>query len=113
MSKKFFVSSLNELAQEYLFDGLVLRRVIQTKNIEIVEYIYKPGAYFPEHSHREEQVTIVDSGKILFYVDGREQELKEGDICYIPPFQRHSARVLGEEDVRTINIFHPSRKTRP
>jgi quercetin dioxygenase-like cupin family protein len=82
-------------------------------NLEIVEYVYKAGAHFPEHRHPEEQVTIVESGEITFSIDGEELALKEGDICHIPPNKFHSAKVLTSREVRTLNVFHPPRKTRP
>jgi quercetin dioxygenase-like cupin family protein len=113
MDETVKLASFDNLTVEELFDGKVLRKLFLTRNIEIVEYVYKEGAFFPEHSHREEQVTIVESGKITFYLDGEEIELKEGDICYIPPLKPHSARVLGPQEVRTINVFHPTRTLRP
>jgi len=106
-------ASLDELPLERLFDGKVLRRVFQARNLEIVEYVYKRGAHFPEHRHPEEQVTIIESGEITFSIDGEEIELKKGDICHIPPNKPHSAKVLKSREVRTLNVFHPPRKTRP
>lgn len=107
------LTSFDDLPIEELFEGKVRRKVFQSQNIEVVEYIYRKGAHFPEHSHREEQITLVESGEITFFLDGEKVELKEGSICYIPPLMAHSATVLGDREVRTVNIFHPARKTRP
>ncbi len=113
METRMRLTSFDDLRAEELFEGKVRRKVFQSRNIEVVEYIYGEGAHFPEHSHREEQITLVESGEITFFLDGEKVELKEGSICYIPPLMPHAATVTGAREVRTLNIFHPARKTRP
>lgn len=108
-----YKTSFANLPEEKLFDGKVLRKVFETRNIEIVSYVYLEGAHFPDHRHPEEQITIVESGSITFILDGKKLELKAGDICYIPPNVPHSAKAYSKREVRTLNVFYPSRKTRP
>jgi quercetin dioxygenase-like cupin family protein len=113
MRKKTEVSSLSGVPVERLFGGKVLRKVFSTENIEIVSYTYEEGSHFPEHSHPEEQVTIVEKGEITFELEGTHVKLGRGDVVYIPPDVPHSARAGLSGRAHTINIFYPPRKKRP
>jgi len=80
----------------------------------VIKYVYAPGSEFPEHSHDEDQVTVVVSGNIVFDVSGEKVELMPGETAYIPGGAPHSASVpKGGETVVSINVFHPPRKEHP
>ena len=75
----------------------------------VVQYIYKPGAVFPKHQHPQEQIVIVNKGKIEFWVKEERNRyiLQAGNILTIPGNIPHGASVIGNEVVESINIFHP------
>lgn len=104
--KKFIKSSWGETSKEHL-DPKLTQRVFSTKNAIVVHYIYEPGLEFEHHSHPQEQITIVQSGQLLFEIEDEKVELKAGDICSIAPNVSHSTVVLGEENVESISIFTP------
>lgn len=104
--KKFFKSSWMETDREQL-DPKLSQRVFTTNNVIVVHYIYEPGLEFEQHSHPQEQVTIVQTGHLLIRIEGEEVELKKGDVCYIAPNIPHSTTVVGDEQVESISIFSP------
>jgi quercetin dioxygenase-like cupin family protein len=87
-------------------DPKLTQQVFSTGNIMLVRYVYEPGLHFPDHSHPQEQVTIVEEGVLEFKIDGENLSLKEGDICAIPPNVPHST-VVGENRAVALSIFTP------
>jgi quercetin dioxygenase-like cupin family protein len=104
--KKYVKSSWGETSKEHL-DPKLTQRVFSTKNAMVVHYTYEPGLEFEHHSHPQEQITIVQSGQLLFEIENEKVELKAGDICSIAPNVSHSTMVLGNENVESISIFTP------
>ena len=89
--------------------GGIQRKVIATDNIMIVQYIYEPGALFPKHQHPQEQIVLVNNGELEFWIEKEKNKfnLIAGSILTIPGNIPHGARVLGDQHVDSINIFHP------
>lgn len=104
--KKFVKSSWLETDKQHL-DPKLTQRVFSTKNAIVVHYMYEPGLEFENHSHPQEQITLVQSGQLLFEIDGEKVVLKAGDICSIAPNVPHSTIVLGDSKVESISIFTP------
>jgi quercetin dioxygenase-like cupin family protein len=97
---------------ELVYPGIT-RQTIHGQRSTIVRYVYQPGAVFPEHSHPEEQTTVVLSGRITFLADGREITLAAGQSLLVPPGRPHAARVDGDEVVESINVLAPRRAQQP
>jgi integrase len=91
----------------------VSRRVVRGARIEAIRYVYEPGAEFPSHSHPEEQMTFVLSGRIAFRSGRRTIEAGPGDVVHVPPGVPHAARVVGARRVVTLNVFSPVRRVLP
>ena len=104
--KKYNKSSWIEMNKEQL-DPKLTQQVFTSQNVMVVYYIYEPGLEFQSHSHPQEQVTIVQSGRLLIDIEGEKVELVTGDICAIAPNITHSTLVLGDERVESITIFTP------
>jgi quercetin dioxygenase-like cupin family protein len=104
--RKFFKSSWMETSKEQLNPKLS-QRVFTTNNVMVVHYTYEPGLEFEQHSHPQEQVTIVQTGRLLMRIEGEIVELKKGDVCFVAPTILHSTSVLGDERVESISIFSP------
>ncbi len=104
--KKFFKSSWGETDQEQV-DPKLSQRVFTTNNVMVVHYVYEPGLEFEQHSHPQEQVTIIQTGRLLITLEGEQIELKKGDVCFIAPNVPHATTVLGNQRVESISIFSP------
>jgi quercetin dioxygenase-like cupin family protein len=97
---------------EHPRDG-VARQTIHGANQTLVRYVYQPGSVFPEHSHPEEQITIILSGSIDFTVDGKPVTLSAGQSALIPANVPHGAVVTGPDVVETLNTMAPRRSSAP
>jgi quercetin dioxygenase-like cupin family protein len=87
---------------------LIARQVIHGKQMTIGRLFLKKGAVVPDHSHHHEQVTVLESGRLRFVIDGREQELAGGQVLEIPPHAVHRVEAL--EDSVAMDVFSPSRE---
>ncbi len=84
------------------------RQVIHTDRVTIARFDLRKGAQVLEHSHPNEQISMIQSGRILFVLPGEERILESGDILRIPPNVPHSAEAL--EDCVAVDIFSPRRE---
>ena len=66
-----------------------------------------PGAVIQEHSHPHEQWTLLLSGSFELTVSGVAHVMRPGQVLYIAPHERHSARALTACAV--LDVFHPPR----
>ena len=97
-----------DVPSETVLPGIDRQR-IDGERMTIVRYVYAPGSVFPAHSHPEEQITAVLSGEIEFDVDGQLTQATAGSVILIPPNVVHGARVLGDQEVETLNVLSPHR----
>jgi quercetin dioxygenase-like cupin family protein len=65
------------------------------------------GAVLPVHSHPQEQITHVISGRLRMIVAGVAHELQPGDSIYLPANTPHGVEAL--EDSLVIDTFSPPR----
>ena len=85
------------------------RQMLVGKNIMICRFRFAPFLVTPEHEHPHEQMTIVERGRVRFFIDGKERIASEGDILHFPPNCWHGATMM-EEEVVLIDIFSPVRE---
>ena len=104
--RNYIKSSWKETSHEQL-EPKLSQQIFTSKNVMVVNYVYDSGLEFEEHSHPQEQVTIVQSGRLLLTIAGEKVELKAGDICSVFPNVSHSSSVVGDEKVEAICIFTP------
>jgi quercetin dioxygenase-like cupin family protein len=88
--------------------ALVSRQVIHGDTMTVARIDLKKGASVPEHSHVNEQISMVESGTVRFVLAGVEKIVKSGDILRIPPNLPHSAEAL--EDSVAVDLFSPRRE---
>jgi len=81
--------------------------VITTQQLMVVRCVYRPGSDFAPHAHPQEQITIVESGKLEFVVNGDAIEVGPGQMISVFPGVLHASRAVGAAPVRALNIFHP------
>jgi quercetin dioxygenase-like cupin family protein len=86
----------------------LVRQVIHGDHMTIARLELKKGASVPQHSHHNEQVSMVQSGRILFNLDGVESTLGAGETMRIPPNVPHFVEVT--EDCVVFDLFSPRRE---
>ena len=96
----------NQLAVEQMTAG-VTRQAIHTQNLTIARILLLKYAVVPEHSHVQEQVTMVERGALKFLIDGGEKTVRAGEAFTIPPHAPHAVEAL--EDSVVIDVFSPCR----
>jgi quercetin dioxygenase-like cupin family protein len=85
------------------FSEAALRRKLERLGYEISRYVYSPGTYFPDHSHGIDKMDAVVSGQFRMAVEGKELILKSGDVLTVPRGTVHSAQVIGDEPVVSLD----------
>jgi quercetin dioxygenase-like cupin family protein len=84
------------------------RKVIHGQNVTIARLELRKGGVVPEHSHINEQVSMVQTGALKFVSNGREHIVRAGECLTIPPNVPHRVDVL--EDSLVVDIFSPARE---
>lgn len=93
---------------------LTRQRVIGEKMMLSRVFLHK-GCDVPTHSHENEQISCIMSGKVRFGIgavgssDRREVTLGEDQVLHLPPNVPHSALAL--EDSLVLDLFSPPSQT--
>lgn len=87
---------------------LVTRQVIHASSITIARIVINAGGAVPTHSHMNEQVMNIISGRMKVVVDGAEMVLHGGQTLVLPPHVPHS--VVAIEDTVAVDVFSPARE---
>lgn len=85
------------------------RQMIYGENLMVCRLRFAPGTVTPAHSHRHEQITIVEQGRARFVIGESERIATAGDVLLFPGGFWHGATVLDEETV-LIDVFSPIRE---
>jgi unsaturated pyranuronate lyase len=85
------------------------RQMFVGDRMMICRFRFKPFLVTPEHNHSHEQMTIVERGRVRFFIEGKEQIAKAGDVLHFPSHCWHGATMMDEEVV-LIDIFSPLRE---
>lgn len=64
----------------------------------------------PEHDHPHEQSGYVIEGELEFTVEGKTKNLRKGDVYLIPSEAKHSAKVIGKQPAKVLDVFNPPRE---
>jgi quercetin dioxygenase-like cupin family protein len=84
------------------------RQVIHSDSMTVAKVYLAKGSVVPEHSHPNEQLSYIETGSLLFRLNGLEQIVSAGEVLQIPANVPHSAEAL--EETSGIDIFSPSRQ---
>ena len=93
---------------EHVADGIE-RQMLVGHQMMICRFRFQPFLVTPEHDHPHEQMTIVERGKVRFFIEGKEQIAKAGDVLHFPPQCWHGATMMDEEVV-LLDFFTPVRE---
>ena len=100
----------SELTEERPMDRVRRRRVMGEKAM-VARVVLDKGFEVPTHSHENEQIAVVLSGKVRFGIgpEGSEEYeelvVQEGEVLHLPSMVPHSARAL--EDSVVLDVFSP------
>ena len=85
------------------------RQMVVGENLMICRFRFAPLLVTPEHTHPHEQMSMVVSGRVRFFIEGAERIALPGDVLHFPPNCLHGATIMDEEVV-LIDIFTPVRE---
>jgi quercetin dioxygenase-like cupin family protein len=110
------VGTLNPGNLPYRWDGvkrdqinaLLVRQAIHGEVMTVARLEMSKGCVVPEHSHHNEQISMVEKGRVKFTVNGQEVILAAGEVLHILPNLTHSAEAL--EDAVAVELFSPRRE---
>lgn len=86
----------------------IARQVIHGEKMTVARIHLAKGAVVPLHSHANEQVTLLERGKLRFTISGEERVVDAGQIVQIPPDAPHLVEAL--EDSVAVDLFSPVRE---
>lgn len=85
------------------FSEQTLRKKIQSRGYQVSRYVYSPGTYFSDHTHSVDKIDAVVSGRFRMTTPEGEVILGAGDMLYVPQGTVHSAQVVGNEPVVSLD----------
>jgi quercetin dioxygenase-like cupin family protein len=84
------------------------RQVIHADHMTVARMFIKKGCLVPEHSHHNEQISIMEQGSAKFVLAGDERVIKAGEVVRIPPNVPHYVEAI--EDCVALDLFSPRRE---
>lgn len=85
------------------FSEAALRRKLTAQGYLVARYVYPPGTAFPEHTHDVDKIDAVVEGRFRLVVAGHLAVLGAGDWIEVPKGIRHTATVVGEAAVVSLD----------
>jgi len=81
-----------------------LRRKLMAEGYSsVVRYLYPRGTVFSDHTHSMNKKDSVLEGEFLITLEGEEFLLRAGDSIEVPANAVHSAQVVGEKGVVSLD----------
>src|SRR5215211_3730702 len=87
------------------FSEAALRRKLEQAGYTVARYVYPPGTMFPDHVHDADKIDAVVSGRFRMVVAGHLAILGSGDWVEVARGVRHSATVVGDEPVVSLDAI--------
>jgi mannose-6-phosphate isomerase-like protein (cupin superfamily) len=85
-----------------------LRRKLEARGYRVQRYVYRPGTAFLEHRHRVDKLDGVLSGRFRMTLGDRSVVLEAGDCIAVPSGTPHSAEVVGDDPVVSLDASKPA-----
>ena len=80
-----------------------LRSELERRGFTVSRQVYPPGSAFPPHTHDVDKIEAVLSGRFEMAAGGEEFVLEAGDRLAVPRGTEHTAKVLGDEPVVSLD----------
>ncbi|HET8547861.1 MAG TPA: cupin domain-containing protein [Bryobacteraceae bacterium] len=97
----------NYIAREQL-NPLIVRQAVHTDRMTVAHLHLTKGAVVPRHSHANEQVTVLERGRLRFEFDDGAEIVEAGQMLQIAGGRAHSVEAL--EDSLALDLFSPRRE---
>ena len=81
----------------------VLRTRLEQRGYAVSRYTYAPGTAFSDHTHGEDKIDAVLAGTFRVVLEGQEVLLGPGDAVVVPRGAVHSAEVVGNQSVVSLD----------
>ena len=82
-----------------------LRKKLENREYRVSCYTYRPGTYFSNHKHGQSKIDAVLSGTFKMGIYGKFVDLGPGDWIEVPAGATHSAEVIGNESVVSLDAL--------
>lgn len=80
-----------------------MRDKLEAMGYSVSRYVYPPGTYFPPHTHGVDKIDGVLAGRFRMGMAGATVVLEAGDLLEVPRGVVHSAEVVGNEAVISLD----------
>lgn len=80
-----------------------LREKLEARGYEVNLYVYPPGTRFGDHQHTVDKIDAVLSGAFRMTLNGASVILRAGDCLFVPCGATHSAEVIGDRPVVSLD----------
>lgn len=80
-----------------------LREKLSDHGYRVTRYVYSPGTFFPDHTHQVDKMDAVLSGRFRMTMGDQSVVLEPGDWLFVPRGAIHSAEVVGDEPVVSLD----------
>lgn len=90
-------------------DGVYLTQLAAGERMSLQYARVEPGAVVDEHSHENEQIGYVISGRITLITDDDEVELGPEDSYVVNADEPHAFANRGDETVVAVDLLSPPR----
>ena len=94
---------------DFSVDGVLnegsLRRKLEDRGYRVSSYTYSPGTYFSDHKHGQSKIDAVLSGTFRMGMYDEFVDLGPGDWIEVPAGATHSAEVIGNESVVSLDAL--------
>ncbi len=79
---------------------------LRTQHLSAGVYRLAKGAIDPQRPHGQEEIYYVISGAAQFRGEGRDSQVRAGDVVFVPAKEAHSFHNI-EEDLELLVFFAP------
>lgn len=80
-----------------------LRSMLEERGFRVSRHVYSPGTRFEEHTHGADKIDAVVSGRFRMAAPGAEAVLEAGDWMEVPRETPHTAEVVGDDPVVSLD----------
>lgn len=85
------------------FSPEAMRKKLMARGYRVSCYTYPTGTYFPDHTHAVDKIDGVVSGTFKITMCDQEFILRQGDLLAVPKGRVHSAEVIGNHAVISLD----------
>ena len=92
-----------DLQSQGPFTETALRHKFVCMGYSVLRYEYPPGTVFHNHAHAVDKIDGVVSGRFEMSMEGYTVILEPGDYLLVPKGIVHSAKVVGDQPVISLD----------